>query len=169
MANSCQVKDWPRINFLSWLSCSESPSQVQALSRDSGKEAQQGKWWGNNGRKAKIVEILYLWSFWESYVKSDTAQKAPSLVPRRVGEAASLPTISRQGFGLISPHEVVTEAAITKGLHGYVIGYWKRAFVTKQRRRYLICLKTKAPILRESTSQSVWSPNSPNPSVLMLV
>lgn len=71
------------------------------------------------------------------------------------GELVKLPTISRQRFALISPCEVVTGAAITKGLQGYVIGYWEKAFVTKQRRRYLICLKTKAPILRESTSQSV--------------
>ena len=75
----------------------------------------------------------------------------------QAGKAASLPTTPRKRFAFISLSEIVTDAAIMEGLHGYVIGYWKRVFATKQRRRYLICLKTKARILRESTAQSVES------------
>lgn len=170
MTNSCQVTIWQRINFLPSLSHSKSSfpgSSTSQRLREGGTERHMMR--GKKGKGQKKSQILYLWSLGESYVKPDTTQKSSTPVQclGQPGKAAYCPpTTSRKRFAFVSPSEVGTEAAITKGLHGYVIGYWKRVFATKQRRRYLICLKTKAYILSESTAQSVWSPNSPNPSVL---
>jgi len=54
----------------------------------------------------------------------------PSALVSRAKLSVCLPTTSRRRLTFISLSVVATEAEIMKGLHGYVIGYWKKVFAT---------------------------------------
>lgn len=94
-----------------------------------------GREGGKKGGKGQKYDhqILYLWSLYDPCVKSDIAQKSSSWPSGHMGPTlAWLNPASRKRFAFISPGEVVIEAAIMKGLHGYLIGYCE-IYATKQK------------------------------------